>query len=135
VAALALLGARVQGDIARVFLQQFLFTGELRELVVEGLTELDGDDYCFVSEEARSRVITLIPAASHPALYRVAAKAARESGALRDAARLLVDAGDPHAAMEILGTVQWSSPEETVSDLAAVPPSALASSVPLARRL
>ncbi|MGZ7032706.1 MAG: hypothetical protein ACXVIJ_12130, partial [Thermoanaerobaculia bacterium] len=135
VAALALLGARVPGDIARVFLQQFLFSGDLQELLVEGLTELDGDDYCFVSEEARARAITLIPATSHAALYRVAAKAARESGAFREAARLLLDAGDAAAAIEILATVEWSSAEDVVRDLAAVPMSALATSASLTRRL
>ena len=135
VAALALLGPSMPVAVARRYLEQFYFAGDLTDLVFPGLSQLIDDEYRFVSEDARSRVITLIPAASHAALYRVAARAARESGRPLHAARLLVEAGDAAAAVEILRDVAWSSADEAARELSAVPVAALATSHVLTRRL
>ena len=113
IGALALLGTRIPRALAGAFLAEFLFRGPLEDLVVEGVTRLDGDDFVILSPDAAS----LIPAASRPAICRVAA--ARASGVR--AALLWIDAGDSARAAEVLEAVQWSSAEEIVEVLRQVP--------------
>jgi len=134
VAALALLGTSVPLTVARRYLDQFLFTGDLADLAVEGMSEVNADEYRFVSDAMRSRITSLIPPASHAPLYRVAARAAQESGRHHDAARLLLASGDANGAVQIFSEMAWPSAEALVTDLRALPASALAASGDLTRR-
>jgi len=134
VAALALLGASIPLTVARRYLDQFLFTGDLADLAVGGMSEVNGDAYRFVSEAMRSRITSLIPPVSHAPLYRVAARAAQESGRHHDAARLLLASGDASGAVQIFSEIAWPSAEALVNDLRALPASALEASGDLTRR-
>ena len=127
VAALALLGTEVPLPVARGYLDQLLFAGDLTELAVPGIATVDDDDYRFASNEVRARITNLIAPAEHASLYRVAAGAAEKSGRFDEAARLLLGAGDAAAAVEMFAKSEWSSAEELVHDLAAVPSAALSS--------
>jgi len=67
--ALSLLGQRIPCDVAKTFLGEFLFTGSLDELLIDGVTSIEHD--CFVL----TRNLThLVPEASRAALCRVAAE-------------------------------------------------------------
>ncbi|HUP61468.1 MAG TPA: sigma 54-interacting transcriptional regulator [Thermoanaerobaculia bacterium] len=90
IGALALIGTRIAREVAMRFLAEFHFGGTLEDLVVEGVTALDGDLF-LVSEEAAE----LIPPASRDLIARVAAEHAS-------------------AALE---KMEWSSAEAVVEDL------------------
>ena len=113
IGALALLGTRVPRELASAFLAEFLFRGPLDDLVVDGVTRIDGDDFVIDSRDAAS----LIPVASRPAICRVAAS--RASGVR--AALLWIDAGEAARAAEVLESVDWVSAEEIVDALRQVP--------------
>ena len=125
VAALGLLGCVTPVSIARAYLEQLLFTGDLSELAVPGISVIEGDEYRFASNAIRTRVTALITPAQHASLYRIAAHAAEQSGRYVDAARLLLDAGDVAAAVAMYANVEWHSAEELVHDLSPVPVTAL----------
>jgi len=67
--ALSLLGQRIPCDVAKTFLGEFLFTGSLEELLIDGVTSIEND--CFVLTRNLSH---LVPEASRAALCRVAAE-------------------------------------------------------------
>jgi DNA-binding NtrC family response regulator len=119
--ALALLGARIPRLEAAAFLTEFLFHGDLEQLVVEGVTALDADTYTFATDAVRREAATLIPEASRAAIARVAAKHA--TGV--DAALLWLDGGDAARAAAVLEATTWNSPEELVEALQHVPRSIL----------
>ncbi len=102
--ALALLGTRIPRDLAKRFLADFLFHGVLEDLAVDGVTSLDGDALVFASDAIREQAALLVPAASRPAICRVAA--AHAHGV--DAALLWLDAGEPALAAEVLEQSEWS---------------------------
>ena len=114
--ALALLGTRIPRDLASRFLADFLFHGEVGELMVDGVTALEDGAIVFASEAVREQAARRIPAQSRPSICRVAAMHA--SGV--DAALLWLDAGEPQVAAEVLEHSAWS-----VDDLRRVPRSAL----------
>ncbi|HJQ40403.1 MAG TPA: sigma 54-interacting transcriptional regulator [Thermoanaerobaculia bacterium] len=120
VGALALLGARIPCDAARKFLGEFLFHGALEDLLVDGVTAIEGDDFVIKSTE--------IPVSSRANISRVAA--AHASGVR--AALLWLDAGDSAQAAAVLEQTEWSDAESIVSDLRRVPLSILTPA--LARR-
>ncbi|HYH06764.1 MAG TPA: sigma 54-interacting transcriptional regulator [Thermoanaerobaculia bacterium] len=115
IGALALLGTRVPRALAQSFLGDFLFSGDLDELVVEGVTSLD-EEFVFASDEIRDEAARSIPPASRPAICRVAAAHARGVRA----ALLWLDGGDAEAAARVLEESDW-----TVEELARVPRSIL----------
>jgi DNA-binding NtrC family response regulator/tetratricopeptide (TPR) repeat protein len=116
IAALALLGTRVPCGLATRFLADFLFHGDVRELLVEGVTSLDGEDIVFASDAVREQAARLVPAQSHAAICRVAAMHA--TGV--DAALLWLDAGDAARAAQVLEEGAWS-----IDDLRRLPRSIL----------
>ena len=110
--ALALLGTRVPCDLAARFLADFLFHGDVRELVIDGVTSLENDAIVFASDDVREQAAKLVPAS----ISRVAAMHA--SGV--DAALLWLDAGEPARAVEVLEAAQW-----TLEEIRRVPRSVL----------
>jgi len=121
VGALALLGPRVPVPLAKTFLANFLFEGPIGDLVVEGVTSIDGDAYVFASDSLRHEAAQLIPAASRAAICRVAATVATGE----QAAMLWLEAGEPALAAEALEKSEWNSAEEIVGALHRVPRSIL----------
>jgi len=119
VGALALLGTRIPCDEAKRFLGEFLFHGALEDLVVDGVTSIDGDTFVIAGEEAAM----LISAASRPSICRVAATHATGVRA----ALLWLEAGETAKAAAALEHTEWN-----ISDLRHVPLSIL--TPPLARR-
>ena len=114
--ALALLGTRIPRELATRFLADFLFHGSLDDLVVDGVTSLDDDAIGFASDAIREQAARLVPAASRPAICRVAASHATGVAA----AMLWLDAGEPARAAEILEEESW-----TLDDIRRVPRSIL----------
>src|SRR6185436_16723795 len=94
------------------------------DLLVDGVTSIDGDDFLFASTEAA----TLLPAASRPAISRLAAP---HVAGVR-AALLWLDGGDAAQASAVLEQTEWRDAESVVFDLRRVPLSIL--TPPLARR-
>ncbi len=121
IGALALLGTAIPRELASVFLQDFLFRGMIEELVVSGVSAIEGDAYTFASDAIREEAARLIPAASRASICRVAA--AHATGVR--AALLWLDAGDPAAAAEALERAELANAEETVRALRSVPSSIL----------
>ncbi|HXH93797.1 MAG TPA: sigma 54-interacting transcriptional regulator [Thermoanaerobaculia bacterium] len=106
IAALALLGTRVRIDIASAFFQQLMFGGVAGELAIEGITSIEDGHIVFASDAIRVAAKNLIPSSSRPMLSRVAAGVmAGTAGDVSGAAALLIDAGDPLAAAELLEQV------------------------------
>ncbi|HEV7768077.1 MAG TPA: sigma 54-interacting transcriptional regulator [Thermoanaerobaculia bacterium] len=128
IGALALLGTTISRTLATEFLSDFLFKGDLEELVVDGVTSLDETSFVFASDAIRDEATRLIPAASRPAICRVAA--AHTSGTR--AALLWLDSGDAVSAASVLESAEWTSAEETLAAMRGVPASVLTPS--LARR-
>ncbi len=114
--ALSLLGQRIPAATARKFLEEFLFTGSLEELVVEGITSMENGDFVLALDLSH-----LIPDASRAALCRVAA------GVTTDRSRavsLLLQAGDYSGATELAAGITWRSPAEAIQLLQRFPPHA-----------
>jgi DNA-binding NtrC family response regulator/tetratricopeptide (TPR) repeat protein len=111
--ALSLLGQRVPCDVAQRFLAEFLFTGSLEELLIDGVTSIENDTFVFALELSH-----LIPEASRAALCRVAAGVTNNPS-------LLIQAGDLGLAAQKLESFRWSSAEETVRVLRDFPRHAL----------
>ncbi|HVE71597.1 MAG TPA: sigma 54-interacting transcriptional regulator [Thermoanaerobaculia bacterium] len=112
IGALALLGNRVSSELAKTFLAEFLFHGDVDELLIDGVTHRDGEDIVFTSEELRTRAAKLVPSS----IARVAAT--HTNGV--DAALLWLDAGEPRCAAEVLEAAHW-----TLDDIRRVPRSAM----------
>jgi DNA-binding NtrC family response regulator len=121
IGALALLGTSTPRELATAFLGDFLFGGSLEELVVDGVTALDGTSFVFASDAAREEASRLIPDASRASICRVAA--ARAKGVR--AALLWLDAGDAEAAAKALQETEFANAAETVDALRRVPRSIL----------
>ena len=121
IAALALLGPRVPREAASSFLATFLFDQPIETLMVEGITTVENDSFVFVSEAIRAHCASHIPAASRAGLARAAA--AVMDG--KQAAFLLIDAGDAEKGTELLESVETNGAEETVDLLSRVPQPAL----------
>ena len=121
IGALALLGTCVPRELATRFLGEFLFKQPLEELAVDGLTSVDDEAFVFASESVRAQAERSIPAASRPALCRVAASLATGVRA----ALLSIDAGDVGRAAELLEQVEWSSADACIATLRRVPHAAL----------
>ncbi len=110
IAALALLGTRIRIDVASAFFQQLMFGGVAEELAIEGITSIEDSHIIFASDAIRVAAKNLIPSSSRPMLSRVAADVMVETaGELAGAAALLIDAGDPRAAAELLEQVTFAS--------------------------
>ncbi len=116
-AALALLGRRIDRELAARYLQSFFFAGDLGELVVEGITALDEDGISFANEQTRAAAAAHIPHASRAALCRTAA----EMTAGVTSALLYVEAGDCPRAVELLEAVEWGSSQDVVDALRKLP--------------
>jgi DNA-binding NtrC family response regulator len=121
VGALALLGTRIPCDAARRFLGEFLFHGALEDLVVDGVTAIEGDTFVITAEGIE------IPVSSRASISRVAA--AHASGVR--ATLLWLDAGDSAEAAAVLEQTEWSDAESVVADLRRVPLSILTPSLAL----
>jgi two-component system NtrC family response regulator len=117
VGALALLGTSIEETTALQFLAEFLFTGSIEELVVPGVTRLEGTTLRFISEELRREASTLIPASSRLSIARVAAPHA----AGERAAMLWMEAGDTAKAAAVLEATGWESAREVIDALHQVP--------------
>ena len=123
IAAIALLGVRVCVDVASAFFRQLMFGEGVEDLVVEGVTTIDDNHFVFSSEAVRDAARRLIPASSQPTLCRVAAGVLTETtGDLAAAASLLIDAGDPRGAADLL---ERTSPAEALPVLRELPRHAL----------
>src|SRR5258706_3434249 len=123
IAAIALLGTRVRIDVASAFFRQLMFGEGVEDLVVEGVTAIDDDHFVFSSEAVRDAARRLIPASSRPTLCRVASGVLTETtGDLAAAASLLIDAGDPRGAADLL---ERTSPSESLPVLRELPRHAL----------
>jgi DNA-binding NtrC family response regulator/tetratricopeptide (TPR) repeat protein len=110
IAALALLGTRIRVDVASAFFQQLMFGGVAGELAIEGITSIEDGHIVFSSDAIRVAAENLIPSSSRPMLSRVAAGVmAGTAGNLAGAAALLIEAGDPRAAAELLEQVTFAS--------------------------
>jgi two-component system NtrC family response regulator len=109
-AALALLGPDAPRELAAAFLRELSFDAVLDD----SMLALRDEATC---EAARS----LLPAASRPALCRIAAVCAETTGDLLRAARLRVDAGDSAEAARLFEQVTFESAEEAVRVLRDVP--------------
>ncbi|HSP34849.1 MAG TPA: sigma 54-interacting transcriptional regulator [Thermoanaerobaculia bacterium] len=121
IAALALIGTRIPRALASDFLRQFLFEQPLEELLVDGVTSVDGGFFLFASDAVREYCSRHIPEASRPALCRSAAAVADP---LRSAL-LLIETGDIEAGVARLESVAWTNAEETIAALAPLPRSVL----------
>ncbi len=128
-AALALLGRRIDRGLAARYLQAFFFGGDLSELVVDGTTSLDDEGISFASEQARAAAAAHIPPASRAALCRTAA--AMTSGVA--SALLYLEAGDDSRAVDLLESVEWETSQQLVEALLAIPVAQL--SAPLVSKL
>ena len=117
IAALALLGTRIPRSLAQDFLRQFLFEQPLEELVIDGLTFADAEQFVFSSDEVRDHCATHIPAPSRPALCRAAASVA---DALRGGL-LLIESGETERGVALLESVHWSGAGEVVTALGSLP--------------
>ncbi len=123
IAAIALLGTRVRIDVASAFFRQLMFGEGVEDLIVEGVTTIDDDHFVFASEAVRDAARRLIPASSQPTLCRVAAEVLTETtGDLAAAASLLIDAGDPRGAADLL---ERTSPSDALPVLRDLPRHAL----------
>ncbi|MFZ2493076.1 MAG: hypothetical protein WA208_16455, partial [Thermoanaerobaculia bacterium] len=125
VGALALVGGRVPRDMAIGFLEHFLFSGELEELCVPGVVELQDGALTFASEDARREALSVIPAASRSAICRVAATLTEGV----TSALLWHEAGEPGRATEILARAEWPSSQAAVEALSHVPRSLISPAV------
>jgi DNA-binding NtrC family response regulator len=126
VAALALLGTHIPWTMAKSFLSEFVggdTNGHTKgDVLVDGVTSLDGETLVFASPEIRDAALQFITPTSRAQLCLVAAKAAEASGDLARAAELLIEAGDPAHAAELFERVTWRSPEESIRALRALTP-------------
>ncbi|HEX7679087.1 MAG TPA: sigma 54-interacting transcriptional regulator [Thermoanaerobaculia bacterium] len=123
IAAIALLGTRVRVDVASAFFRKLMFGEGVEDLVVEGVTTIDDDHFVFSSEAVRDAARRLIPASSQPTLCGVAAEVLTEAtGDLAAAASLLIDAGNPRGAADLL---ERTSPSEALPVLRDLPRHAL----------
>ncbi len=123
IAVIALLGTRVRIDVASAFFRKLMFGEGMEDLVVEGVTTVDDDHFVFSSEAVRDAARRLIPASSQPTLCRVAAEVLTETtGDLAAAASLLIDAGDPRGAADLL---ERTSPSQALPVLRDLPRHAL----------
>ena len=129
VAAVALLGTRVQQDVADRFLRQLLSNVTVADLVVAGVTGIDAGFFTFVSDAVREDALRFIPPLSRPSLCRLAAEVLEESGELLPAAMLLLDAGEVSRSIELLDRIEFRSAEDTIRTLRSVPPKALSGSL------
>jgi DNA-binding NtrC family response regulator len=121
IGALALLGTTIPRDLATAFLADFLFSGTLAELAIDGVTTVDSTSFTFADDAVREEAARLIPAGSRASLCRVAA--AHATGVR--AALLWLDGGDADAAARTLEQTQFASASETVDALRRVPRSIL----------
>ncbi len=111
--ALSLLGQRIPATVARTFLEEFLFSGSLEDLVVDGVTSLERNDFVLAMDLSH-----LIPEASRAALCRIAANTTPD---LHRAANLLLQCGDFGAAAEKASTISWSSATDAIGLLQRFP--------------
>jgi DNA-binding NtrC family response regulator len=95
IGALALLGRRIPRDAAEEFLRELLFAGELEELVVDGITSIEGDSFVVHTS--------------------VAAPASLE----------IVAADHLNRAAERLEATRWKTAEETIEALRDFPRNAM----------
>jgi two-component system NtrC family response regulator len=109
-AALALLGPNAPRELATAFLRELSFDAVLDD----SMLALCDEATC---EAARN----LLPAASRPALCRIAAVCAERSGDLLRGARLRVDAGDNAEAARLFEQVTFESAKEAARVLRDVP--------------
>jgi two-component system, NtrC family, response regulator AtoC len=124
VGALALLGSRIPRELARRFLEEFLFKGDLEDLAVDGVMSVD-EEITFANDAVREEAARLIPATSRAAICRVAAAHAHGL----QAALLWLDGGEVARAADALEATQWSSAEEAVNALRRLPRTLLTPSV------
>ncbi|MCU1349644.1 MAG: Response regulator of zinc sigma-54-dependent two-component system [Acidobacteria bacterium] len=125
IGALALLGRRMPRPLARAFLQRFFFEQPLETLAIEGVTVVDDDAIVFAGEGIREQAARAIPAASRPALCRVAAEVAEPE----QAAALLIEAGELDRASRLLERI-----DDLLPVLRHAPPALFAAHPSLASR-
>jgi DNA-binding NtrC family response regulator len=125
VGALALLGSRVRCELASRFLREFLFRGELEDLVIPGVTALEDGALVFASDAIHEQARRLIPQGSRAPICRVAAQHAEGA----QAAFLWLDAGEPASAAAVLENIGWADPADLVRALRRVPDSILTPSL------
>jgi DNA-binding NtrC family response regulator len=121
VGALALVGSRVRSDVATRYLREFLFRGEIADLVIPGITALEDGAFVFASEAIHEQARRLIPQASRPSICRVAAQHAEGV----QAALLWLDAGEAASAAGVLEQTGWENAQDLVRALRRVPRSIL----------
>jgi DNA-binding NtrC family response regulator len=117
IAALALLGDRIDRELAGRYLERFFFSGTLEELIVESVTGLDEEAISFADPSTRASATAHIPEASRAALCSIAAELT--TGAT--AALLYAEAGDTARAAELLEDCDWRSAPDAISVLSRLP--------------
>jgi DNA-binding NtrC family response regulator len=100
-AVLSLLGRTIPREVAERLLREFS-DAALDELLVDGVSSIDGNTFSITAD-----LTQFIPAASRPAICRIAATVAEESGDLSRAAALFVDAGELARASSLFERVDW----------------------------
>jgi DNA-binding NtrC family response regulator len=100
-AVLSLLGREIPRRIAERLLRKFS-DAPLDDLLVDGVSSVDADVLLIAAD-----LTPFIPAASRPAICRIAASVAEESGDLARAAALFVDAGELGRASSLFERVDW----------------------------
>jgi len=129
IAALALLGTRVPRTLVSEYLKQFLFGGTIEDLVVDGVTAVDGDALVFAAEAVRDEAAALVPQASRASLIRVAAQVCEEADDLQRAASLRITGGEVKRGVELLERVVWSGDDEAICAIRGVPRASLSPSL------
>lgn len=119
--ALAMLGREIRCDVALAYLADFLFTGPIEALIVDGVTECNGDTLRFVDDAIRREAMELIPQHSRATIARAAAPHATAL----DQALLWIEAGEQVRAADALAAARWPSAAAMVEALHRVPASAL----------
>ncbi|HEY2094495.1 MAG TPA: sigma 54-interacting transcriptional regulator [Thermoanaerobaculia bacterium] len=108
IAVLSLLGNEIPGEAAVRLLREFT-DASLEDLAIDRITSFDGTTFRVATD-----VSHFIPSNSRAAINRIAATVAEESGDLRRAAKLQVDAGDFARATTLLEQLSWSGDEIAV---------------------
>ena len=132
-AAVALLGTSCSIDLARRFLANFSPSANLRELVFDGVSAIEGDQFRFTSEDMRNAVLEHIPATSRGPLSKNAAEMLAREGHPIDAALLFLESGDASRCVALLESVAFASHDEALRVLGTIRADVL--SPALARRL
>ncbi|HXG58270.1 MAG TPA: sigma-54 factor interaction domain-containing protein, partial [Thermoanaerobaculia bacterium] len=134
-AALALLGRTIPRATADRFLRELLFERDPSALEIEGVFHAGTEHVAFASDAVREWLAALNPAASRPAICRVAARAAEEEGDVVRAGGLLMEAGDDEGAVLLFERAWWEDRRDLLAATRRIPPRALSVAPRLGRAI